>query len=180
MPTCFNRKRQYTVSDIKNPTPYQIVDLILYKVLCQPFLPEVTIKLIRGTICGRNVTDRCQSCWTGFDLITFPLLRSKKMNDNVKTTGQTRREIAAVFILDAHAHTKPESRAQTLGSLLIVVLAKETEDWLIVRVKHEALWRRTAFIMTSSSGFIPVLSCRITMALDGYKKKWSEQTKLYL
>lgn len=69
----FNRKRQYTASDIKNPTPYQIVDLILYKVLRQPFLPEVTIKTT-STSYGRNATDRCPRCWSGFDLKRFPLL----------------------------------------------------------------------------------------------------------
>lgn len=80
-------------------------------------------------------------------------------------------EVATASFTDAHAHTKTQSCALTLGSLLIVVYTKETEDRLIVWAKHEALWRRTAIIMTSAFTFkrSPVPSCKILILLDSWK-----------
>lgn len=83
--------------------------------------------------------------------------------------GQGVKVAMAPFPDAQHAHTKTQSRAWTLGSLLIVVYAKETEDRPIVWVKHEALWRHTAIFMTSAFTCIriPVPSCRILIPLDG-------------
>lgn len=75
---------------------------------------------------------------------------------------------AIASFTDAHAHTETQSRALTLGSLLIVAYAKETKDRPIVWAKREALWRHTAIIMTSAITYmrLPASPCRILTLLD--------------
>lgn len=55
------------------------------------------------------------------------------MKDTVRRQSQrTGVKAAMASFTDAHAHTETQSRAITLGSLLIVVYAKETKDRPIV------------------------------------------------
>lgn len=53
------------------------------------------------------------------------------MNDTEDKWREWGVKVAMVSFTDAHAHAKTQSRAFTLGSLLIVVYAKETEHRLL-------------------------------------------------